>query len=56
MATVHIGKRWDQALGDHTFHSGTLAYLAMVRAVPVPDTAKEVPEASVDPEGKYLDA
>ena len=53
MATVHVGRRWEQSLGNYSFHCGTLAYLAKVKAAPVADTAKHVDDEELGPWGQY---
>ena len=53
MAKVHIGKRWEQSLGNYSFACGTLAYLAVIKAEPVPHTSKYVPDEELGPEGQY---
>jgi hypothetical protein len=56
MATVQVGRRWEQSQGDYSFHCGTLDYLAKIKAEPVLDTTKEVPDYKLGPEGEYNDA
>jgi len=53
MATVHVGRRWEQSLGNYSFHCGTLAYLAMIKAEPVPHTDKYAPDEELGAGGQY---
>ena len=53
MATVHVGRRWERALGNYSFHCGTLTYLEKVRAIPEPNTNKQISDEELSPEGQY---
>ena len=53
MVTIFAGKRWDISRGETVVHKGTAAYLQAIRAEIVPDTAEEVDEATINPQGKF---
>ncbi len=54
MATVHSGKRWEQSLGDNSYHQGTKEYLEAIGATIIPETAKTVDSRLVNQNGCYI--